>query len=129
MRENLAALISREVKDPRVRKIGMVSVNHVELNRDMSIATVFVSFLGAEPAAAEAAVQGLEAAAGFLRGPLARSINLSRAPRLRFQLDDAAAFNARLTEIVRADAESHRDEDTPDDTATGTGRHGGEAEE
>jgi len=103
MRENLAELIDREVKDPRVSAAGLVSINHVELNADMSIARVYTSFFGGKEAGADAAIAGLNAASGFLRGPLGRRMNLARSPELRFVHDTSPEFNQRLANIVADD--------------------------
>lgn len=104
MRDVLAEMIDREVKDPRVKSAGLASVNHVELNADMSTARVYISFLGAgetDERRRDQAMVGLDAAAGFLRGPLARRLSLRRAPSLRFVHDDSPAFSQRIAELVR----------------------------
>jgi ribosome-binding factor A len=94
----LADLVAREVKDPRVRD-GLVTVSHVEVNRDLSVAEVGVSIIGD----AGAAMKGLAAAAGFLRGPLARRLRLRVAPELRFHHDTSQQMASRLRDIVRED--------------------------
>lgn len=97
----LADLVTREVKDPRVRA-GLVTVSHVEVNRDLSVAEVGVSILSGE---AGAVMKGLEAAARFLRGPLARRLRLRVAPELRFHHDKSQEMSSRLRDIVREDEE------------------------
>lgn len=110
MRDVLNELIAREVKDPRVHAAGLVSVSQVELNRDLSVAWVYVSFLGGpggddvDQAAVERALAGLKAAAGFLRGPIGRRMRLQRTPELRFARDIRAAFGQRMGEILHDDA-------------------------
>jgi ribosome-binding factor A len=111
MRDLLARMIDQEVKDPRARAAGLVSVNHVELNRDMSTARVHVSFFSSDDRAIADAVRGLDAAARFLRGPLARRMNLARAPRLRFVHDASQEFAMRLSELVRDDQSRRADDD------------------
>ncbi len=114
MRNLLAEMLDREVKDPRVRAAGMASVNHVELNRDMSVARVYVSFLGpaeSDRNVAESALAGLEAAAGFLRGPVGRRLHLRRAPSLRFVFDDTPEFQQRLSRIARDGEGGHPGDD------------------
>lgn len=134
IRMHLAEMIHRELKDPRIDGVPLVSVNTVELNRDMSVARVFVGFPGATEAAAEAAMTALEAGGKRLRGPLGRRMNLARAPRLRFELDTSDEFAYRLTEIVREDerrrdrAEGPGDESPTSDGEPGDGRATGDGE-
>ena len=94
----------RNLKDPRIAAAGPLSVNHVDVNRDLSVAIVYVSFIGGDAPSATAAVAALEGASPRLRGPLARRLNLRRAPELRFVADSSVEFNAKLAEIVAEDA-------------------------
>lgn len=103
VRAALAELIRDTVRDPRVEAAGLVSIDHVELNRDMSVAHVYVAFLGGDDAAGPAAVEALSRAAGGLRGRLGRHLKLKRAPELRFHHDTSVEFGLRLSEIVRND--------------------------
>lgn len=105
MREILTELITREVRDPRVHAAGMVSVTQVELNRDLTVARVYVSFVGGkgEARVEERALAALQAAAGFLRGPVGRGMRLQRAPELRFAPDPRAEFGQRMRDILSED--------------------------
>lgn len=113
IRENLAELIDREIKDPRVRAAGLFTINQVELNRDMSIAMIYISFFGATDAAIAEAMAGLTAARGYLRGPMGRRMNLARTPELRFVHDTSPEFKARLSDLVAEDSAraAERDDD------------------
>ena len=107
IKAELSDLIAREVKDPRVRE-GLVTVSHVEVNRDFSVADVGVSILAGDAAAV---LKGLEKAAGFLRGPLGRRLKLRVAPELRFHHDQSQALASRLREIVLEDEQRRADAD------------------
>jgi ribosome-binding factor A len=98
----LAALIAREVKDPRV---GSVTVTAVRLLPDMSVARIYVApFASQHPT--EEVLRGLTHAGGFLRGQVGRELGLRHAPRLEFLLDDTAEKAAELTGLIdRARAE------------------------
>jgi ribosome-binding factor A len=100
-------MIAREVRDPRVRAATLLTVTRVELNVDMSVATVYVSIIGGEAVAA-GALAGLAKAAGFLRGPVARELNLMRAPELRFVTDPSIDMSEKLAAIIRDDEERAR---------------------
>ncbi len=125
MREVLAEMLDREMKDPRVRAAGFITINHIELNSDMSVARVFVSFLATHseddsPAGnkvVERAMAGLQKAAGYLRGPLGRRLRLRHAPSLRFVADDSPIFQQRLRDLVRADDAASVDENELPDNA------------
>jgi ribosome-binding factor A len=113
MKSALSALLARDLKDPRVAG-AMPVINHVELTRDLGVANIGVSFLVGDDRAIKAAMAGLEAAAGFLRGPLARSMSLQRAPELRFHHDRSQELASRLHDIVREDEARRREADGDD---------------
>ena len=96
IRAELADLIRRELRDPRV---GLATVNRVDVSRDLSHATVHVSALGDE-AARQAAVRGLESARGFLRRELAGRLSLRTTPELRFELDLGAEHSQRISDLL-----------------------------
>ena len=92
----LAALIAREVKDPRV---GNVTVTAVSVAPDMgSVRVYFTPFAALHPPAQVR--EGLTHAAGFLRGELGRRLGLRHAPRLEFVFDESVESAARLTHLI-----------------------------
>jgi ribosome-binding factor A len=102
LRDVLTEMISREVKDPRVRAATLVTVTKVELNVDLSVAMVYVSIIG-DDATADGVLAGLAKAAGFLRGPVGRKLNLQHAPELRFLTDPSIDMSEKLAAIIRDD--------------------------
>lgn len=96
IQRELADLIRLEVRDPRV---GMVTLTGVELSRDQSHAKVFFTVLGPE-SAAEAACDGLQNAAGFLRSGLAHRLSTRSVPELAFAYDESIERGARLTRLI-----------------------------
>lgn len=96
MQRSLSSLLRRGVKDPRV---GNVTVTAVELAPDLSVARVhFLPFASThEPAEV---IAGLRSASGFLRGEVARELQLRHAPRLEFELDTQIEHAARLTQLI-----------------------------
>ena len=100
----LAALIAREVKDPRV---GNVTITGVRVAPDTGTARVyFTPFAAREPP--EQVRQGLTHAASFLRGELGRRLGLRHTPRLEFVFDDSIEGAARLSSLIdRAVASDH----------------------
>jgi len=92
----LAALIAREVKDPRV---GNVTITAVSCASDMGSARVFFTPFASRHSPEEVRA-GLTHAAGFLRGELGRRLSLRHAPRLQFLFDDSVDGAARLTSLI-----------------------------
>jgi ribosome-binding factor A len=107
LRDVLTEMIAREVKDPRVRAATLLTVTRVELNVDMSVAQVYISIIG-DDATADAALEGLVKAAGFLRGPAGRRLSLQHAPELRFVADPSIDMTEKLAAIIRDDEERAR---------------------
>jgi len=96
VQRTLAELLQFEVKDPRVQNVSLTSV---DLSRDLSVARVYFSLI--EPDAdPTAALEGLERAAGFLRGKLGKAIKARHVPELRFVHDDSAAEAVRLSALI-----------------------------
>ena len=92
----LAALIAREVKDPRV---GNVTITAVSVAADKATAKVFFTpFASLNPP--QQVRIGLTRAAGFLRGELGRRLGLRHAPRLEFVFDDSALGAERLSSLI-----------------------------
>lgn len=107
IRDTLTEMIAADIKDPRVHEPKLLTISRVEMNVDMSVARCYVSIVG-EDAVADAALEGLKKAAGFLRGPLGRRLGLQRAPELRFLMDPSIDVSEKLASIVREDEERAR---------------------
>lgn len=112
LKQELAGLIQRELRDPR---IGMVSVTGVEVSRDLSHAKVFATVFGKDSAeeAAES-MAALNHAAGFLRSQIAKISNARTTPKLHFVFDASIGRGARMSKLiddaVAIDREHHRDD-------------------
>ena len=98
IQRDLSELIARELKDPRV---GMVTINAVEVTPDYAHAKVFFSLLVGDP---EEATQGLNAAAGFLRNGMFKRLHIHTVPTLHFVFDRtterASDMNALIAKAV-----------------------------
>ena len=92
----LSELLRFETKDPRVDGVSLTSV---ELSRDLSVARVYFSLL--DPAdEPQPALEGLQAASGFLRRKLGRALKVRHVPELRFQHDDSAEQGAKISQLI-----------------------------
>ena len=109
MQRVLSTLVSREVRDPRV---GNVTVTAVNVAPDMSSARIwFVPF--GDKHTPEEVGEGLNRAAGFLRGELGRALSLRHAPKLEFVYDRQIETADKLTRLidgaVKSDQTRHED--------------------
>ena len=98
IQRDLTQLIARELKDPRV---GMVTIQSVEVTADYAHAKVFFSLLKGSP---DETQEGLNQAAGFLRAGLFKRLHIHTVPTLHFQFDRtterAADMNALIAQAV-----------------------------
>ena len=121
VRDELAQIIQREMRDPRV---SMVNINDVKVSRDLSYADVYVSSLAlaakqdtgeANDAAKSEIVRVLNKASGFLRSQLAKRHSMRTTPVPRFHYDEIAEraprIDALIQDALQAD-ERQRGEDT-----------------
>ena len=84
----------RELKDPR---IGMVTVNSVEVTPDYAHAKVLFSVMVGD---AEATAAALNEAAGFLRNDLFKKLSIHTVPTLHFQFDKTTERAADLAALI-----------------------------
>ncbi|MDJ0851255.1 MAG: 30S ribosome-binding factor RbfA [Myxococcota bacterium] len=99
LREEVARVLRQDVQDPRVR---LVTLTRVDVAPDFSNALVFWSALDAEDEEALGVVQeGLDDAAPFVRGRLARVLSLKRTPELRFRHDPSLELGTRTLALLR----------------------------
>jgi len=96
IRVALSELLQVAVKDPRV---GFVTINKVELNRDLSVAQVAFSVMGDEEERSTS-LAGLKKARGFLQSRLARGLKLRQVPELRFEYDDTVERGIEMDEML-----------------------------
>ena len=109
MQRELALLLQREVRDPR---LSQVTISGVKVTRDMSLATVYFTVLG-EKEDIPPIQQALEKASGFLRHALGEKLVMRSLPHLKFIYDDSVSRGADLSnlidEAVAADRKKHQD--------------------
>jgi ribosome-binding factor A len=96
MREVLSAVITQDLKDPRV---GFVTVTGVDTSPDLRHAVVYVSVLG-DDARREDSLAGLRAAGGFLQRRVADELRLKNTPTLAFSYDDSVDRGMRIGELL-----------------------------
>ncbi|HKL84723.1 MAG TPA: 30S ribosome-binding factor RbfA [Treponemataceae bacterium] len=79
-------ILGGKIKDPRVSTF--LSINRVEVSRDLGHAKVWVSsFMNATET--KQGVRGLESATGFIQGVLGKKLRLRQFPHLTFVFDES----------------------------------------
>lgn len=97
VQKELSILISREIKDPRIHP--MTSVVHVEVAPDLKTAKVYISVMG-DDLSKKSTLQGLKSAASFMRGQLAKSLNLRNTPELTFVIDNSIEYGVHMSKLI-----------------------------
>ncbi|MEX2547187.1 MAG: 30S ribosome-binding factor RbfA [Chloroflexota bacterium] len=95
LREEISAVLRREVDDPR---IGFVTVTDVQVTPDLSHANVWVSVIGAAEEK-RLTMRALAHAMPFVRQRLGK-LRLRRIPDLHVKEDETAARGTRLLQIL-----------------------------
>ena len=129
VRDELAQIIQREMRDPRVH---MVNINDVKVSRDLSYADVYVSSLALaaqqgdrdNSADKKAIVTVLNKAAGFLRSQLAKRHSMRTTPMPRFHYDEIGERAPKLDALIRdaldADERQHAEQSGQDGDSDGS---------
>ncbi len=110
-----AAQIMRTVKDPRVSG-AFVSVTGVDVTPDLKYAKIYYSAMQGDKKAVK---KGLESSASYIRGQLAKNLNLRITPELTFVEDTSIAYGAKIEKIISGFTyvEHPEDEETEGDDA------------
>ncbi|AZR72394.1 ribosome-binding factor A [Anoxybacter fermentans] len=98
IKEEISDLLQRgAIKDPR---IGFVTITDVEVSKDLRYAKVFVSVYGDETEI-QNTMEGLNAAAGFVRREVGKHLRLRHTPEIIFKFDQSVQYGARINEVLQ----------------------------
>jgi ribosome-binding factor A len=98
--KNITDIIQFELKNP---KIGFVTITHSEMNHDLSLVKIFVSFFDAKDTGTK--LSELRHAKGYIRSQLASKMDIYKVPDIVFVLDDAHLKQAEF-EVTLAKAKA-----------------------
>ena len=99
VRHTLSELFIRgDVHDP-VIQAHLITVPEVRMTGDLRLATIYVMPLGGKDS--EAVLAALEHNKKFLRGEIARRVNLKFAPEIRFRIDERFDEAERIEKLLR----------------------------
>ena len=93
----MAEVIRGEIKDPRIAP--MTSVTSVEVAPDLKTCKAYISVLG-DDEARKATMEGLNSAVGFIRGQIAKKVNLRITPEIRFIPDSSIAYGVNMSRRI-----------------------------
>ena len=96
LRQEIGAIVTRDVADPRV---GFATITSVETTADLRHAKVWVSVIG-QPAERDATVAALRRAMPFVRHELGSRLRIRRIPDLHVYLDDTAERGTRVLRLL-----------------------------
>jgi ribosome-binding factor A len=115
IQRDLAMLIQREIKDPR---LGMVTISYVKVSKDLGYSDVYVTVMPlgdqTQEVALEQSLAVLNHAAGFLRKELSKGIKLRVMPQLRFHFDASVDRGRRLHSLIEQAYQQEQKRVAPD---------------
>ena len=94
-------LVRGEVHDPTI-ETHMITVPEVRMSPDLRTATAYVLPLGGRDT--KEVVAALERNKKFLRGEIARRVNLKFAPEIKFRADERFDEAERIEKLLRTPA-------------------------
>ncbi|MEY3552506.1 MAG: ribosome-binding factor RbfA [Pseudomonadota bacterium] len=100
IRHAMSDLLSRgEILDPVLEK-HVVTVPNVRMSPDLKLATIYVMPLGGQDA--KEVIEALDRNKKFLRGEIARRVNLKFSPDLRFRQDEGFDASSKIDAILNS---------------------------
>jgi ribosome-binding factor A len=111
IQRELAVLVRDEIDDPRV---GMITIQMVEVVRDFSHAKVYFTLLGGELDVAQTRAL-LKEAAPFFRHELGHRLKIRTLPQLHFiydvSIERGSHLSSLIDEAVEEDESKHHEQD------------------
>jgi ribosome-binding factor A len=99
IRHELAGMLSRgDVHDP-VIEAHMITIPEVHMSPDLRLATIYVMPLGGRDE--QAVIEALDRNKRYVRGEIARRVNLKFAPDIRFRLDERFDEAERIAKLLQ----------------------------
>ena len=102
IRHELADMLTRgDIHDP-VIQAHLITVPEVRMSPDLRLATIYVMPLGGRDV--EAVIAALDRNKRYVRGEIARRVNLKFAPEIRFRADERFDEAERIEKLLRTPA-------------------------
>jgi ribosome-binding factor A len=105
LRQEVADLVLRRVKDPRVQR---VTITGVDVSPDLQHAKIFFCVMG-NPSDEEKknVAEGLTKARGFMRQELGKRLHMRYLPQLHFHYDNSFDYGDKIERLLK---DLHQDE-------------------
>lgn len=97
MQKELSYILQRDIDDSR---LGFVTINDVELSKDLAVAKIYVTVLNADEQHRRTSVKVLNELAPTIRHMLAQRMRLRHISELRFYYDDSFDKGMRVAELL-----------------------------
>ena len=99
IRHELAEMLSRgDIHDPVV-ETHMITVPEVRMSPDLRLATIYIMPLGGRDG--KEVLEALDRNKKYVRGEIARRVNLKFAPDIRFRIDERFDEAERIEKLLR----------------------------
>ena len=102
VRHAIAEILSQGLVHDPVLEGHLITVPEVRMTADLKLATVYVMPLGGRDT--DDVIAALDRNKKFLRGEIARRVNLKFAPDIRFRVDDRFDEAERIEKLLRTPA-------------------------
>jgi ribosome-binding factor A len=105
IRRIISAMLLRDLKDPRLQN-GLLSITAVDVTKDHSYATVFISFVSADIPEDEnderkkEILDAFNSAKGFIKRELGKDLELRHIPELIFKIDTSLEYGRHMDKII-----------------------------
>ncbi|MCL1906072.1 MAG: 30S ribosome-binding factor RbfA [Clostridiales bacterium] len=99
IQKEIAAIIARELKDPRLAGLSVISV---DVAKDGCSAHIYLSPLSVPAPPSAEIEQAIDSAKGFIRRALSQRLQVRNVPELYFHLDASIARAIRMTGLIDA---------------------------
>ncbi len=105
IRKIVSQMLLKEIKDPGLRD-KMFSISAVEVTKDNSYATVYISVLGTgEDAIAsddekQSILDAFARAKGLIRREVGKQLTLRHVPELIFKIDNSMEYGAHMSKVI-----------------------------
>jgi len=95
LREEIADIIMRRVKDPR---LGFVTVTDVEMSEDLKTAKVYISVYEGDK---DLTIEILNSAKGLIRNEVSKRIRVKFIPSIEFRIDRSVEHGDRIDKLLK----------------------------